>query len=253
MRPFHTDTEVVNAQLPARLVEQPGAHHKLLCVEAGVLHSALMRLIDELRAEHTLIDRALGSLRHWVEVGGDAADGARFFEFFRRYADGFHHAREEDSLFAALHREVELPLERGPMAVLKADHHRLGALLSELEPLLRKAERGERLTALAIAYSRGLWVHIDGENSVLLPESEQRLHRHNIHELPSRAKTTEEAAALQAGHELVTRYPELIDREVLRGDGCIMCPAYNDTCRGLEREWWNESEWSEHHDRFSGD
>ena len=212
-----------------------------------------MRLIDELRAEHTLIDRALGCLRHWVEVGGDAADGARFYEFFRRYAGDFHHAREEDSLFVGLHREIELPLERGPMMVLKADHHRLGALLEQLEPLLRGAQRGERLTSLAKDYSRGLWVHIDNENSVLLPESEQRLRQHNVHELPSRAPTAEEAAALQAGQELVARYPELVDHEVMRGDGCIMCPAYNETCRGLEREWWNDSEWSEHHDRFSGD
>ena len=212
-----------------------------------------MRLIDELRAEHTLIDRALGCLRHWVEVGGDAADGARFFEFFRRYADQFHHAREEDSLFVGLHREAELPLERGPMMVLKKDHRRLGALLGQMEPLLKNAQRGERLTTLATEYSRGLWVHIDGENSVLLPESEERLRRLNVLELPSRAPTPEELAALQAGHELVARYPELVDREVLRGDGCIMCPAYNDTCRGLEREWWNDAEWSEHGDRFSGD
>ena len=212
-----------------------------------------MRLIDELRAEHTLIDRALGSLRTWVEVGGDAADGERFWKFFRRYAGEFHHAREEDSLFVALHDEVELPLDRGPMAVLKADHERLGALLEQLHPLLKDALRGTQMTALAIEYSRGLWLHIDAENSVMLPESEQRLRRLNISELPSRAPTGEEQAALWDGQALVARYPELHDREVLRGDGCIMCPAYNDTCRGLEREWWNDAEWSEHGDRFSGD
>ena len=212
-----------------------------------------MRLLDELRSEHTLIDRALGSLRTWVEVGGEASDGARFFRFFRRYAGDFHHAREEASLFGALHREAELPLVRGPLAVLTADHHRLGALLEELEPLLCHAQRGERLTALATAYSRGLWLHVDAENSVLLPESEARLRRINILELPSRAPTDEEQAALGEGQALVARYPELVDGALMRGDGCVMCPAYGTDCRGLEREWWNDSEWEEHGDRFSGD
>lgn len=212
-----------------------------------------MRLLEELRAEHTLIDRALGSLRTWVEVGGEPADGARFFEFFRRYAGDFHHAREEDSLFVSLHRDAELPDERGPIAVLKADHHRLGALLDQLEPLLRQAQRGEQMTALAIEYSRGLWLHLDAENSVAFPESEERLRRLNILELPSRPPTQAELGALRDGEALVARYPELVDIVVMRGDGCIMCPAYGETCRGLEREWWNESEWSEHGDRFSGD
>lgn len=212
-----------------------------------------MRLIDELKTEHALIDRALGSFRTWVERGGEAADGLAFFRFFRRYAGDFHHAREEDSLFAALHGQAELPLERGPMAVLKADHQRLGAVLDELEPLLRDGTRGARLQALAIDYSRGLWLHLDAENSVLLPEAEERLRRLNVLELPSRSPTEEERAALREGEALVARYPQLEDPEVMRGDGCIMCPAYGVSCRGLEREWWNDAEWDEHGERFSGD
>ena len=212
-----------------------------------------MRLIDELRAEHALIDRALGAFRTWVEQGGEPGDGLRFFHFFRRYAGDFHHAREEDSLFVALHHDAELPLDRGPMAVLQADHHRLGAVLASMEPLLREEMRGEALTALAVEYSRGLWLHIDGENSVLLPEAEERLRRINVLELPSRPPTEDEHAALLDGQALVARYPEFADTVVMRGDGCIMCPAYGVSCRGLEREWWSDAEWSEHGDRFSGD
>jgi hypothetical protein len=31
-----------------------------------------------------------------------------------------------------------------------------------------------------------------------------------------------------------------------------MCPAYGVSCNGLEREWWNESEWEEIHERLTG-
>jgi hypothetical protein len=72
-------------------------------------------------------------------------------------------------------------------------------------------------------------------------------------ELPSRAPTAEEQAALLEGQALVARYPEFNDTVVMRGDGCIMCPSYGVSCRGLEREWWNDTEWSEAGDRFSGD
>lgn len=203
-----------------------------------------MRLIDELRAEHTLIDRVLGSLRTWVELGGDATDGPAFVRFFRRFAGEFHHAREEDTLFVALHREVELPLQRGPLQVLTAEHRELAAVLDALEPLLHAAERGPRMTALATEYSRGLWHHLDAENSVMLPEAEERLRAKNVRELEGRAPTEAELAARAEGERLAARYEAWRD-DGLRGEGCIMCPAYGERCRGLEREWWSDAEWDE--------
>ena len=80
-----------------------------------------MRLIEELAAEHELIDAGVGSLRTWVEQrlggGGDPADGPRFVSFLRVFAAEFHHAREEDTLFAALRDRAGLPQE-GPLASL---------------------------------------------------------------------------------------------------------------------------------------
>lgn len=213
-----------------------------------------MQLLADLRAEHELIDRVLGSLRTWVLTPAlEPADGARFLNFFRRWAGDFHHAREEEVLFVALAREAELPLERGPIAALTAEHHRLAAVLNELSPLLLRGVADDRMTALAVTYSRALWHHIDAENSVLLPESEDRLRTHHVKELPSRPPTAEELQAHADGLALSERYAALHDAEMIRGDGCIMCPSYGEGCRGLEREWWTTSEWEEHGDRFSGD
>jgi hemerythrin-like domain-containing protein len=220
-----------------------------------------MLLIDELRAEHDLIDRVAGSLLAFVGLRArgeaDPADGPRFMEFFRQYAGHFHHAREEDTLFVSLTRDAELPGERGPIKVLLDDHARMAGLLDGIEPLigaeLRDASDRERLKTLATEYTHALWHHIDAENSVLLPESARRLRQHGVHELPSRPMTPGERDAMAAGEDLLARYPPLDDPGVFRGDGCVMCPAFVDSCRGLEHEWWNAWEWDEFEDHLASE
>ena len=217
-----------------------------------------MQLIDELRAEHDLIEQVVGSLRTFVDQRqagqGEAADGQSFLRFFRLFAGHFHHAREEDTLVIALTRDAELPADRGPIAVMLADHARTAAMLDAMEPLIGTALRGEaeraRLQELTTAYAHALWHHIDAENTVLLPESEVRLKRHGVAELPSRPMTAEEREARAIGEALLERYPPASDADAFRGDGCIACPAFGETCRGLEHEWWNEWEWEEFEDHL---
>ncbi len=151
-----------------------------------------MQLIDELVAEHALIEEVLGSLRAFAEArtagAADPADGDRFLRFFREFAGAFHHAREEDTLFAALAERAELPADRGPLAAMIAQHAHMAGLLDQLEPLLQIADldpdSAERLQGLAVSYSHALWHHIDAENSVLLPEGELRLRRHHVLDCP---------------------------------------------------------------------
>src|SRR5512132_110513 len=161
-----------------------------------------MQLIDDLQAEHELIDRLVGSLRSYVDLRvrgeGDRGDGARFMRFFRLFAGDFHHAKEEDTLFPALQQHLDLPAS-GPIAMLSDDHARLAAVLTEIEPLIGSGlgteEDRDRLRRLAFDYSHAMWHHIDAENSVLFPESEARLKRNGVAELPSRAMTEPERAA----------------------------------------------------------
>jgi len=215
-----------------------------------------MKLIDELRAEHDLIEQVAGSLRVYARGRsrgeGSTADGPRFLQFFRLFAGRFHHGREEDTLFVALQRDAELPGDRGPIAALLDDHHRMGRLLDEMEPLAGDGREEARpaFEALALEYSQRLLQHIDAENSVVLPESEQRLRRHAVHELPTRETSDDEAAARATGENLVATYPPVHERDIPRGDGCIVCPAFERTCRGIEREWWNEWEWEEFEDHL---
>jgi hemerythrin-like domain-containing protein len=215
-----------------------------------------MQLLDELRAEHDIIDQVAGALLTFAAQPADArpaADGAAFLRFFRLYATRFHHAREEDTLFVALRDRAGLPVERGPVATMVADHERMGALLGRIEAGAAGGLRPDaRFREDATAYVHALWHHIDAENSVLFPECGPRLRRNGVLELPSRPIEPDERDAGAAGLALAARYPPEPDPAVMRGDGCIMCPAFGVTCRGLELEWWNEWEWDEFEDRMNG-
>lgn len=213
-----------------------------------------MQLLEELQAEHSLIETVAGSLRTWAgqfsRGEASAADGREFLRFFRVWANDFHHAREEGVLFPALVKEVSLPTARGPIAIITKDHVEMAGLLRDLDAAIAGGNTAS-VPELAKRYSHHLWHHIDAENSVLFPESEARLVARGVRELDNRLPSPDELDAKHVGEALLERFPPFNDTEVFRGDGCIMCPAYGSGCDGLEREWWTESEWEEIHERLT--
>jgi hemerythrin-like domain-containing protein len=213
-------------------------------LESAWTHAAVMELLAELSKEHELIAAVAGSLRRFVHDEQGTADDARLYvAFFRTYAGIWHHEREEELLVPALTSSAGLPGDRGPVAVLLADHARMGAMLTRMgESAIERFDRNAYRSA-ALEYSEALLAHIDMEDSVLFPESEARLRRSGVSELVAREITDDERAAALVGSSLVQRFTPLDD--VVRGDGCVMCPSFHVTCSGIEREWWNEWEWEE--------
>lgn len=210
-----------------------------------------MLLIDQLRAEHELIENVVGSFRTFAERCGrgetERGDGDGFLRFFRVFVGRYHHGREEEILFPALIAQADLAPRSGPVVSILDQHRSMARLLEELAELLQGDHtgegRGEALVETATRYSRALCQHIDAENSVLLPESEERLSRAGVAEIPSREATDAEAAARAEGERLARLYPVRYDAGAIRGEGCVICPSYGTTCGGVEREWWNEWEW----------
>ncbi len=216
-----------------------------------------MKLLDTFQDEHALIDRMLGAFRAYVDglAGGtgDPGDGRRFAAFFTEFAGDFHHDREEGVLFDALVTKAELPADRGPVYALTLEHAELEQWMREMAPLLgpgpQSADDRARLRALAIRYSRALWRHIDAENSVLYPQSEERLARCGVRELPDRPMSSAQQAAREDAAVLLRRYPPVEDAALTRGEGCFMCPVHAVSCDGLEAEWWTELEWEDFYNR----
>lgn len=206
-----------------------------------------MRLFDEFRAEHLLVDRVAGSLIRFAEMaaGGESSeeDVADFVNFFRVFVAGYHHEREEQTLFPVLVERAEVPADRGPLPSIEADHRTAATLVDELEEACGNLER---VADAARRLAHHLWEHVDKEDSVLFPESSERLRRNGVTRLEGREPTAEEEAARGLGERLTVRFPPLDDPEVVRGDGCIACSAFGETCGGIETEWWNDWEHEYH-------
>jgi len=210
-----------------------------------------MQLLEELRAEHDLIDRMLDSFRtaagQFINAQDRAQDLVRFVRFFRVYADQFHHAREEQVLFATLVNQLHLPGNHGPIAVLTDDHRQFKVCLDQIEQLIARQPLSptdqNQLRTMTEQYITAMQHHIDAENSVLFIEGEICLQDAGISELLSRSLTADEQQVRLVAEELLQRYPPTPNVEVIRGDGCAICPAYQKTCDGYEREWREASRW----------
>jgi hemerythrin-like domain-containing protein len=213
-----------------------------------------VKIVDELREEHVLIEKVVGSLVAYAVARltgeGDPADGARFVRFFRLFSGEFHHGREEEVLIPALVKDAEIRADSGPVVSLLLQHREMEKVLARMVPLLEGPPGGpgsvpgsRELHDLATSYARSLWLHVDAENTVLLPESEERLRRSGVHELAGPEPTDEVRAARAEGERLVAAYPPRHDPGAVRGEGCAVCPSHGVTCEGVEREWWTDWEW----------
>lgn len=211
-----------------------------------------LKLIEEIRLEHHLIDRVAGALFNFAtqaQTAGVVSEEATVFvRFLRVFVGGFHHQREEETLFQTLVNRAEIPGDRGPLPVIVNEHREAAALTDELESSLGDREA---LAHVSPRLARHLWEHLDKENSVLLPESEQRLLRNGVTRLEGRAPTQEEEIAHVLGERLCERFPPVEDVEMVRGDGCVACSAFSVSCHGIEMEWWNH--WDSAHYRSIDD
>jgi hemerythrin-like domain-containing protein len=129
-----------------------------------------------LRDDHQLIlevlscfEIALASAR--AAGDGKPADFLSFVEFFRGFADEYHHQKEEGSLFPALGR-AGLPLEAGPVACMLEEHRMGRAHIAAIGAAIAAGERGEggamkTILAQGEAYIDLLRSHIAKEDGIL--------------------------------------------------------------------------------------
>lgn len=143
-----------------------------------------MEATNILMEEHRVIVRVLSCLEKIVSEAEDSgklnADAANVaLDFFRNFADGCHHAKEEDRLFVVM-QEKGIPNHGGPIGVMLSEHDHGRHFVQGMSAAVAKAAQGdmaaiEKFTENARDLIALLNDHIYKEDHVLFPTADQIL------------------------------------------------------------------------------
>jgi hemerythrin-like domain-containing protein len=195
-----------------------------------------MDAIETLMNEHRLIERAIDALIGFAdEVRRKSTDEkqelGRFVTFIRDFADGCHHGKEENILFATM-IEAGFPSDGGPVAVMLMEHVEgrgyVQALAElELQETPWTVDDRQRLADAAYGYGNLLRQHIHKEDAILYPMAEQRLPPHLLNRVADECEAFESYKASSGEHarlhalaeELVSRHAPVQRADQGRGAG----------------------------------
>jgi hemerythrin-like domain-containing protein len=137
-----------------------------------------MNPIQKLMAEHQIILRGIGAIESIIKQieAGEKADTdliSMAIDFIRNYADKYHHAKEENILFARMEK-AGFPKDTGPVAVMLYEHDEGRKFISGLEIAISRFENGDESARCEIitngtAYTSLLRNHIQKEDNILYP------------------------------------------------------------------------------------
>ena len=142
--------------------------------------------IDQLLAEHRIIEKALRALaglcdrlERGEQIDPDAFD--RIFEFLMTFADRRHHQKEEKCLFPALGAQG-VPRDRGPIGVILQEHCTGRALIAQMRRAV-SAHANDQFIEAARAYVDLLSEHIQKEDNVLFRVAQTLLDERSMRSL----------------------------------------------------------------------
>ena len=160
-----------------------------------------MKCFEELEHDHRMIEQVAALLAD-VAAHGSAerafAFGPWAVDFARRFADGCHHAKEEQGLFPLLEAKG-IPRRGGPVGVMLVEHQEGRQLVAQMEQALAAREL-PAFVASAGAWAGLLRTHIAKERGVLFPMGERRLAVEDDRALTQRFAAIEAASGGDALH-----------------------------------------------------
>jgi hemerythrin-like domain-containing protein len=129
-----------------------------------------MKTTKLLMAEHEIILGAIQILEAiTTEIAdkkdADPKDIQSLLAFFREFADGAHHVKEEAILFPSL-IQAGMVLHDGPLRAIACEHERCRALVAAMDQAWKRNEKDE-FARYAREYIQLLREHIEKENYVL--------------------------------------------------------------------------------------
>ena len=144
------------------------------------LHGVNASPTQVLKDEHRVIEKVLDATER--ALWNDLIDRSFFekaLDFFRNFADGCHHAKEEDELFPVLETSG-IPREGGPIGCMLKEHEEGRYLVRIITDNLDEAVEGDpealhTLRKAATYYVALLREHIQKEDNVLFVLADQVL------------------------------------------------------------------------------
>jgi hemerythrin-like domain-containing protein len=143
-----------------------------------------MKPSEVLVKEHEIICKVLDAAERVagrIEKSGEVPVGKvrQIMSFVREFADGCHHAKEENHLFVQMNRHG-MPMEQGPIAVMNHEHDLGRGFMKALGAALDRVERGDKSATAAVVenmlgYVELLRAHIFKENNILFPMADHLL------------------------------------------------------------------------------
>ena len=165
-----------------------------------------MQCFDELERDHQMIEQVAALLAD-VSAHAPAERAFAFCEwaldFVRRFADGCHHAKEEQALFPLLEARG-IPRRGGPIGMMLLEHQEGRGLVADMERATAARDL-PGLVASAGAFSGLLRAHIAKERNVLFPMGERRLDAADDHTLVEHFATIERESGGAALHARIHR------------------------------------------------
>jgi len=123
--------------------------------------------IDVLLEEHRIIEKVLTAFEQAGERDLPVTFYERGIDFIVNFADGCHHAKEEEQLFPEMERKG-VPRAGGPIGVM-CDEHVMGrAHVARMREMIDADDR-DGLRREALEYAALLRGHIAKEDNVLFP------------------------------------------------------------------------------------
>jgi hemerythrin-like domain-containing protein len=123
--------------------------------------------IDILMEDHRTIESVLAAIRLAARKQVPVEFYADVVDFIVNYADGLHHAREEDRLFPLMEQRG-IPRQGGPIGVMCAEHVMGREHVARMREQLAAGDLAQ-LRLESRAYAALLEGHIEKEDVVLFP------------------------------------------------------------------------------------
>ena len=151
-----------------------------------------MESVEILKREHRTVLLVAKAARRDLEGAGEThemaeAEVEQLLDFFRYFTNSCHDPKEEDLLFAALHRRG-LPWDGYPLRDLVREHQEMRVVLDSASDWLQLARAGDATAVTSLGHDLEVYLdllerHVAAEEGAIFPLVQELLTARDLEEL----------------------------------------------------------------------